>query len=97
MILMGGLILSAATTKDAIAEGYRTMLVDNGCRGVCDSDMEATKETITALNGLIINSSQVLRHSHVQSQALVSFPSSEREVKERSNYCISALITFFLS
>lgn len=54
--------LSAATTKDAIAEGYRTMLVDNGCRGVCDSDMEATKETITSLNGLIINSSQVLIH-----------------------------------
>ncbi|KAK3875685.1 hypothetical protein Pcinc_019459 [Petrolisthes cinctipes] len=49
----------AATTKDAIAEGYRTMLVDNGCRGVCDSDMEATKEAITSINGLIVNSSQV--------------------------------------
>lgn len=54
---------SAATTKDAIAEGYRTMLVDNGCRGVCDSDVEATKEAITSLNGLVINSSQVLKHT----------------------------------
>lgn len=49
----------ASTTKHAIEEGYRTLLVDDACRGVCEDDIEYTKEHITANHGLIVHSSQV--------------------------------------
>ncbi|XP_069177396.1 nicotinamidase isoform X1 [Procambarus clarkii] len=49
----------AATTRHAIEEGYRAVLVDNATRGVCDSDIQATKDHTIANNGLIVHSSQV--------------------------------------
>ncbi|XP_069996331.1 uncharacterized protein Naam [Penaeus vannamei] len=49
----------SATTAHAIEEGYRALLIDDGCRGVCDADIQATKERTTSSNGLVIHSSQV--------------------------------------
>ncbi|XP_069190734.1 nicotinamidase isoform X2 [Procambarus clarkii] len=49
----------AATTRHAIEEGYRTMLVDDAARGVCDKDIQATKDHTIANNGLIVHSTQV--------------------------------------
>lgn len=49
----------AATAKHAIEIGYRTMIVDDACRGVSEKDIEATKDHTIANNGLVIHSSQV--------------------------------------
>lgn len=49
----------AATTKHAIEEGYRTILIDDGCRGVSEEDIAATREHTTANQGLVVHSSQV--------------------------------------
>ncbi|KAK8403722.1 hypothetical protein O3P69_000072 [Scylla paramamosain] len=49
----------AATTKHAIEEGYRTILIDDGCRGVSEEDIMITREHITANQGLVVHSSQV--------------------------------------
>ncbi|KAK8739242.1 hypothetical protein OTU49_003543 [Cherax quadricarinatus] len=52
-------ICVAATTRHAIEEGYRTMLIDDAARGVCDKDIQATKNHTIANNGLIVTSSQI--------------------------------------
>ncbi|MPC39525.1 Protein kinase C [Portunus trituberculatus] len=49
----------AATTKHAIEEGYRTILIDDGCRGVSEEDIAATREHTIANQGLVVHSSQV--------------------------------------
>lgn len=49
-----------ATAVDALKSGYRTILVDDCCRGVDLVDIEKTKSTVIADNGVIISSCQVL-------------------------------------
>ncbi|XP_064112257.1 uncharacterized protein LOC135219421 [Macrobrachium nipponense] len=49
----------AYTAKHALEEGYRTMLIDDACRGVCDDDIKATMEHTVASNGLVVQSTQV--------------------------------------
>ncbi|KAG7176283.1 Nicotinamidase-like [Homarus americanus] len=49
----------AATTRHAIEEGYRTILVDDASRGVCEKDIQDTKDHTIANYGLVIHSSQV--------------------------------------
>lgn len=49
-----------ATAVDALAIGYRTILVDDGSRGVDLADIEKTKNTVINNNGVIVNSSDVL-------------------------------------
>ncbi|KAK7081509.1 hypothetical protein SK128_021369, partial [Halocaridina rubra] len=49
----------ASTTAHAMEEGYRTMLIEDASRGVCDEDIKATMDRTTAGNGLVIQSSQV--------------------------------------
>lgn len=48
-----------ATAIDAISAGYRTILVDDCCRGVDLKDIEHTKETVTSNNGIIVHSKEV--------------------------------------
>lgn len=49
----------ASTAKDAIASGYRTVLLDDCCRGVDLLDIEKTKNHIRENHGLVVDSSQV--------------------------------------
>ncbi|CAK1545379.1 unnamed protein product [Leptosia nina] len=49
-----------ATIADALAIGYRSVLVEDACRGVDLSDMQRTKSTILGNNGLIVTSEDVL-------------------------------------
>ncbi|XP_019865695.2 nicotinamidase [Aethina tumida] len=48
-----------ATAVDALAIGYRTILLDDCSRGVDLLDIEKTKNTVIKNNGVIINSNQV--------------------------------------
>lgn len=48
-----------ATAVDAISSGYRTILLDDCCRGVDLKDIEATKETVVSTNGVIVTSKEV--------------------------------------
>lgn len=48
-----------ATAVDALAIGYRTILLDDCSRGVDLLDIEKTKNTVIKNNGVIVNSSQV--------------------------------------
>lgn len=48
-----------ATAVDALAIGYRTILLDDCSRGVDLLDIEKTKNTVIANNGVIVNSDQV--------------------------------------
>lgn len=48
-----------ATAIDALTSGYRTILIDDCSRGVDLVDIEKTKSTVIASNGVIVNSSQV--------------------------------------
>lgn len=48
-----------ATAIDAISAGYRTILIDDCCRGVDLKDIEHTKETVISNNGIIAHSKEV--------------------------------------
>lgn len=50
-----------ATALDAISSGYRTILLDDCCRGVDLKDIESVKETVISRNGVIITSNKVLK------------------------------------
>lgn len=44
---------------DALAIGYRTILIDDCSRGVDMADIEKTKNTVISNNGVIVNSEDV--------------------------------------
>lgn len=48
-----------ATAVDAISSGYRTILLDDCCRGVDLKDIESVKETVVSTNGVIVTSKEV--------------------------------------
>lgn len=48
-----------ATAVDALSIGYRTILIDDCCRGVDLADIEKTKNTVIKNHGVIINSNEV--------------------------------------
>lgn len=48
-----------ATVTDASTTGYRTILLDDCCRGVDNNDIEKTKSNVIKNHGVVINSSQV--------------------------------------
>ncbi|KAG8228747.1 hypothetical protein J437_LFUL009669 [Ladona fulva] len=52
-------ICVGATAADALVIGYRTILVDDCCRGVDLEDIERTKRNVITNHGVIVNSSQV--------------------------------------
>ncbi|XP_045779395.1 uncharacterized protein LOC123876971 [Maniola jurtina] len=49
-----------ATIADALAIGYRAILIDDASRGVDLADIERTKQTIINNNGVIVESHQIL-------------------------------------
>jgi nicotinamidase-related amidase len=49
----------ASTAKDAITSGYRTVLLDDCCRGVDLLDIEKVKTFIRESHGVIVESDQV--------------------------------------
>jgi len=53
------LLLTGATAADALASGYRTILIEDCSRGVDLKDIEKTKNIVTSNNGVIVDSSQV--------------------------------------
>ena len=50
---------TGATAADALACGYRTILIEDCSRGVDLKDIEKTKNIVTSNNGVIVDSSQV--------------------------------------
>jgi nicotinamidase-related amidase len=50
---------SGATATDALSAGYRTVLIDDCCRGVDLQDIETTKETVLNNHGVIVHSKEV--------------------------------------
>lgn len=48
-----------ATAVDAISNGYRTILLDDCCRGVDLKDIENVKEKVVSTNGVIVSSKDV--------------------------------------
>ncbi|CAH0388455.1 unnamed protein product [Bemisia tabaci] len=48
-----------ASAFDAQSIGYRTVLIDDCCRGVDVNDIEATRKSVIDNHGVIVNSSQV--------------------------------------
>ncbi|XP_065223648.1 nicotinamidase [Planococcus citri] len=48
-----------ATVTDASNAGYRTILLDDCCRGVDNDDIEKTKANVVKNHGVVINSNQV--------------------------------------
>lgn len=48
-----------ATAIDALSAGYRTILIDDCCRGVDLNDIEKTKQTVISSNGVIVHSGEV--------------------------------------
>jgi hypothetical protein len=44
---------------DSLSAGYRTILIDDCCRGVDLTDIEATKEGILSNHGIIVQSNEV--------------------------------------
>lgn len=48
-----------ATATDSLSAGYRTVLIDDCCRGVDMQDIEATKEGILGNHGIIVQSKEV--------------------------------------
>ncbi|XP_037943014.1 nicotinamidase-like [Teleopsis dalmanni] len=48
-----------ATAADALSVGYRTILIDDCCRGTDFHDIEHTKETVITHHGVIVHSNEV--------------------------------------
>lgn len=49
-----------ATVADASTAGYRTILLDDCCRGVDANEIDKTKNNVKKNHGVVINSNQVL-------------------------------------
>lgn len=52
-------ICVGATAVDAISRGYRTILLDDCCRGADLKEIESVKERVISTNGVIVASKQV--------------------------------------
>lgn len=51
--------IEGATAVDALSAGYRTILIDDCCRGVDLHDIEHTKENVISSHGVIVHSNEV--------------------------------------
>lgn len=48
-----------ATAVDALSAGYRTILIDDCCRGTDFHDIEHTKEKVNTSDGVIVHTNEV--------------------------------------
>lgn len=53
------ILILGATAADALSIGYRTILVDDCCRGVDLNDIEKTKNNVIKNHGVIVQSNEV--------------------------------------
>lgn len=53
------IFILGATAADALSIGYRTILVDDCCRGVDLNDIEKTKNNVIKNHGVIVQSHEV--------------------------------------
>lgn len=53
--------MTGATAIDSLSAGYRTVLIDDCCRGVDLQDIETTKENVLNNHGVIVHSKEVLK------------------------------------
>ena len=51
--------LLGSTARHALEHGFRTVLIDDACRGVAQSDIDRTKEELRELGAVIVDSSEV--------------------------------------
>lgn len=57
-------VFSGATALDSLSAGYRTVLIDDCCRGVDLQDIETTKEGMLSNHGVIVQSKEVNNNIH---------------------------------
>ena len=50
---------SGSTAKHALEHGFRTIVIDNACRGVTVADIDNTKEQLSKLGAIFVDSSEV--------------------------------------
>lgn len=53
-------LISGATAADSLSIGYRTILIDDCCRGVDLNDIEKTKNSVIKNHGVIVQSHEVI-------------------------------------
>jgi len=53
------LYFTAATSKDAVELGYRTVIIDDACRGVSQEVTQKCKEELCGIGALITHSNNV--------------------------------------
>lgn len=53
------ILLSGATVADSLSIGYRTILIDDCCRGVDLNDIENTRNNVVKNHGVIVQSNEV--------------------------------------
>lgn len=53
------IFILGATAADALSIGYRTILIDDCCRGVNLNDIEKTKNNVVKNHGIVIQSNEV--------------------------------------
>ena len=59
-----------ATAKHSLEHGYRTILVEDGCRGISVEDILSTRDKLVEEHAVVVNSSQVVRNFLFQSCSL---------------------------
>lgn len=80
-----------ATATDSLSAGYRTILIDDCCRGVDLTDIESTKETVLGNHGVIVHSREVknpflLSHSYSSPTHSSNNPSTTKATKHRPQH-----------
>lgn len=59
-----------ATAVDALSAGYRTILIDDCCRGTDVHDIEHTKEKVNTSDGVIVHTNQVRSNAVIKVSTL---------------------------
>ena len=71
--------LLGSTARHALEHGFRTVLIEDACRGVAQSDIDRTKEELRALGAIIVDSSEVSYGCFTKNRVIVlpiSYPAS---------------------
>lgn len=64
VMISNNLLVLGATAADALSIGYRTILIDDCCRGVDLNDIEQTKNSVIKNHGVIVQSNEVHLINH---------------------------------
>lgn len=62
LYISGLYLISGATAADALSIGYRTIVIDDCCRGVDLNDIEKTKNDFIKNHGVIVQSNEVIKN-----------------------------------